>query len=252
MLAMRTFDEAPQPFVRLGGLAYLAIILLGLFGEVVVRGTLVVPGDPATTLANIDRAQGLWRAGLAGDLLMHVLDVPLIVLFYLLLRPVNRELALLAAVFNVVQTSVLVANKLTLLVPLLLSSDPALTAGLSPGQMSSLSALAISMHGYGFGIGLVFFGLACLVRGYLLLGSGYFPPILGVLLVAAGLSYLANSVALILAPNLAAILFPWVLVPALVGELALALWFVIRGVNIDAWAKRTGSPRSRAEGPLAG
>ncbi len=88
-----------------------------MFGEMFVRGTLVVH-DPAETLRNIASAEGLWRAGLAGDLLMHVFDLPLIAIFYFLLRPVDRPLALLATLLNLVQTAVLVANKLTMVAPL--------------------------------------------------------------------------------------------------------------------------------------
>jgi flagellar biosynthesis protein FliR len=77
---------------------YLAIIGLGLFGEAAVRGSLVVAGDAAATASNIIASQSLWRTGIATDLLMHVLDVPLIVFFYLLLKPVSYPLALLATV----------------------------------------------------------------------------------------------------------------------------------------------------------
>lgn len=235
---MRTFEESPHSYARAGGLAYLGIILLGLFGEAYVRGTLVVPGDGQATAANIANAPGLWRAGLAGDLLMHVLDVPLIVLLYLLLRPVSHGLALIATVFNVIQTAVLAANKLTLLAPLLLVSGSVASSQMPPQVLGSLTALATSMHGHGFGVGLVFFGLSCLIRGYLMFKSTYFPPVLGVLLAAAGASYLVNSTALLLAPELASALFPWVLVPALVGELALSLWLIVRGIDTAAWAKR--------------
>jgi hypothetical protein len=72
---MRAPAGSPLALARLGGLIYLAIIGLGLFGEAFVRGSLVLPGDAAGTAANIQASPGLWRAGIAGDLLMHVLDV---------------------------------------------------------------------------------------------------------------------------------------------------------------------------------
>lgn len=87
-------------------------------GEAFACGSLVVSGDAAATASNILDSQQLWRMGLSLDLLMHVLDVPLIVFFYLLLRQVNQPLALLATVFNIVQTSVLAINKLTLIAAL--------------------------------------------------------------------------------------------------------------------------------------
>jgi hypothetical protein len=80
---------SPQNCARLGGLFYLAIILLGLFGELLVRGTLVVSGDAAATAQGISGSPLLWRSGITADLLMHVCDLPLIVILYLLLRPVS-------------------------------------------------------------------------------------------------------------------------------------------------------------------
>ena len=241
-----SFERSPQRWARLAGLLYLAIILLGLFGEVFVRGTLVISGDPATTANGILHSQFLWRAGIAGDLLMHVFDVPAIVILYFLLRPVSRTLALLATLINLVQTAVLAANKLNLLVPLFLLDDAGYLEAFSPEQLQVLSYLAIKAHGYGFGIGLIFFGVACLVRGWLIFRSVYFPKPLGVLMFVAGLSYLANSFALLLAPSIAASIFPGVLIPALVGELSLCLWLIVKGVNIAQWRQRVPSP------PLAG
>ena len=222
---------------RLGGLIYLAIIALSLFGEVFVRGTLIVSGDAAGTAANIRASPGLWRAGIARDLLMHVLDVPLIVILYLLLKPAGRHLALVATWRNVVQTSVLAANKLTLVVPLLTLPGTMSLGALTQPELDALSYLAIQLHGHGFAVGLVFFGVASVVRGYLIFKSGCFPRALGVLLGLAGLSDLVNSFALLLAPPLAATLFPAIQLPALVGEPALCLWLIAKGAALDADAQ---------------
>jgi len=89
-------------------------ILAGLFGEVFVRNNLIVAGDAASTVHKIMASSLLFRGGIAGDLLMHASDVPTILIFYVLLKPVSKDLSLLAALFNLVQTVVLVANKLTL------------------------------------------------------------------------------------------------------------------------------------------
>lgn len=228
---------SPQRYARWAGALYLAIIALGLFGELAVRGSLVVAGDAAATAGRIAASPLLWRAGIAGDLMMQVLDLPVIVIFYLLLRPVSRSLALLATGLNLIQTAVLAANKMTLLLPLLLLADGAHLQALPAGQLQALAYLSIQAHGYGFGIGLIFFGFACLLRGWLIFKCGFLPSALGLLMLAAGLGYLVNSFALLLAPDLASLLFPAVLMPAFVGELALALWLLARGVNRERWAQ---------------
>jgi hypothetical protein len=103
---MTSFDRSPQRYARIGGVLYLAIILLGMFGELYVRGTLVVPGNAEATAQSISTLPILWRAGIVGDLLMHVCDLPVILVMYLLLRPVSENLALLATWVNLTQTAV--------------------------------------------------------------------------------------------------------------------------------------------------
>jgi Domain of unknown function (DUF4386) len=224
---MQELDASALRSARLAGLIYLAVIGLGMFGEIFVRGSLVVSGNAASTATSILASQTLWSTGIATDLLMHVLDVPLIVFFYLLLRPVNKPLALLSTVLNVVQTCVLAANKLSLVVALLLLQRSVSASAVSPRGLEELAYVAINLHGYGFGVGLIFFGFTCLVRGYLLFKSEFVPRVLGVLLVIAGISYLVNSFALLISPALAAALFPTILLPAFVGELALSLWLLL-------------------------
>ena len=236
-----SFERSPQLYARLGGFLYLAIILFGIFGEMFVRGTLVVSGDATATVDSISRSQFLWRAGIVGDLLMHVCDVPVILILYLLLRPVSKGLALLATLFNMVQTAILAVNKLTLLFPIFLLEDVGYLKAFSAEQLHALSYLAVKAHGYGFGIGLIFFGFACLVRGHLIFRSGYLPKTLGLLLQIAGLSYLTNSFALLLAPSFATSIFPGVLVPAFIGELSVCLWLIIKGVNARQWEQRVKS-----------
>jgi Domain of unknown function (DUF4386) len=210
---------------RVAGVIYLAIVALGLFGEGFVRGSMVVGGDTGATAESIINSTLLWRTGIATDLLMYVLDVPLIVFFYLLLKPVNHPLALLTTAFYMIQTCVLAFSKLSLIAAL-----SVLTSSTFPSVQvfaHGLAHLAISLHGYGVGIGLVFFGFACLVRGYLFFQSSNAPKWLGPLQALAGICYLVNSFALLLYPPLASMLFPAVLLPALVAELVLSLWMIV-------------------------
>lgn len=236
--ALSSVERSPKRYARIAGFIYLAIILLGLFGEVAVRGTLVVGGDAAATAANISASPLLWRAGIAGDLLMQVLDIPQIVIFYFLLRPVSESLALLAAFFNLIQTAVLALNKVTLMVPLLLLDSAASPGSLPVHDIEALSYLAIRLHDRGFAIGLLFFAFTCLILGYQIYKSGYLPKFLGVLMQLAGISYLVNTMVLILAPALMPSLFPGVFVLAFVGEASLCLWLIAKGVDVPRFEAR--------------
>ncbi|MGI9072684.1 MAG: DUF4386 domain-containing protein [Bryobacteraceae bacterium] len=230
----QTVNSSPQVYARIGGMLYLIIILAGLLGEVFVRGNLIVAGDAAATAQKIMASELLFRSGIVGDLIMHVCDVPLILIFYVLLRPVNKDLSLLAAFFNLVQTAILGANKLNLVTVLLLLRGADYKV-FEPHQLEALASLSLALHEYGFGIGLIFFGVRCLVVGYLISRSGYFPKSLGVLQVIAGLCYLINSLALLLAPTLANKMFPVILFPAFIGELSMGVWLLVKGVNVSKW-----------------
>jgi hypothetical protein len=238
MSIINTSKFSPQTYTRIGGVIYLIIIVAGLFAEIFVRSKLVVSGDPAATASNIASSPLLWRIGICADLIMQVCDLPLIMIFYVLLRPINKNLALLNLLMNLIQTAVLVANKLNLLIPLFLTGNAEYLKAFDPQQLQTLAYLSISLHGYGLGVGLIFFGFVCLIEGYLIFKSGYFPKTLGVLMQVAGVCYLTNSFALLLSPPLADALFPLILLPCLVAELLLALWMVIKGIDIAAWEKR--------------
>ena len=236
-MTTRTPKISPQVYARIGGVLYLIIIVIGFCNEFFVRNNLVVSGDSTATANNIMASESLWRIGIAGDLIMRICDVALMLVLYVLLRSVNRNLALLAVLFNLVQTAVLAAFELILLVALSLLGSADYLKVFEPQQLHALTYLFVKSYGYGFGIGLIFFGFVCLLQGYLLFRSGFFPRILGVLMAIAGLSYLTNSFTLILAPAYGGTIFP-VLALALIGELSLCLWLIVKGVNLPKWEKR--------------
>jgi hypothetical protein len=234
-----TADISPQRYARLGGLLYLIIIVAGLTGELFIRGSIVVPRDAAATAQNLTASTSLWRAGIAGDLVMHMCDVGLMLVFYVLLKPVNRILAMLAVLFNLAQTGVLIANKLNLMLPLFLLGNAEYLKAFSPEQLQALAYIALRTHDYGFGFGLIFFGMECIVVGYLIIRSGYLPRLLGILMQIAGVCYVTNSFALVLDPALASRLFPVILLPPFIAELSVALWLLIKGVDVARWNERT-------------
>lgn len=243
-----TTTISPQPYARFAGLLYLLIIVAGVLGELVIRGTMVVGGDAAATAARIAASPQLWRIGIAGDLLMHVCDVFVMWAIYVILRPVSRNLALLVLLFNLIQTAVLVANKLILLVPLFLLTEPLYASAFDPAQLQAWSSLAIDLHGHGFAVGLIFFGFVLLIEGYLVRKSRFLPPLIGALMQLAGACYLVNSVALLLAPDIASLLFPAILVPCFIAELSFALWMLVKGVDVGEWTRRASAARVGAAG----
>jgi hypothetical protein len=228
---------SPQRYARVGGLLYLLLIAAGSWGEF-VRGTIIVAGDATATAHNIMASESLWRTGIGGDLLMHLCDVPVMLVLYVLLKPVNRNLALLAVLFNLVQTAVLVVNKMTLVIPLFLLGNAVYLKAFAPQQLSALAYVSLRAHDHGFGFGLIFFGVVCLIQGYLIRRSGYLPRTLGVLMQVAGACYLLNSFALVLAPAFASLLFPAIMLPPFIAESSLAIWLLVKGVDLPKWEEK--------------
>jgi hypothetical protein len=237
---MTTVDgkTSPQTYARIGGVLYLIIILIGSAGEALIRSRLIVSGDPTATAANIRASEFLWRLGVAGELVLLICAVALTLVFYVLLRPVSRDLALLAVFFNLVSIALEAAASLHLVQTLFPLANTDYLRVFDPEQLYTLAYLSSRAHGQGFGVALIFFGCVCLLLGYLIYKSKYFPRIIGVFFVIAGLGYLTNSFALILAPSLAARLFPWILLPALPAELGFALWLLVKGVDLPSWTEK--------------
>jgi len=208
-----------------------------MFAVIFVRDKLIVPGDAIATASNITASKLLWRIGIAADLVMHVCDVPLMLVIYILLRPVNKNLALLAMLFNLIQTAVLVANKLNLIAALFQLGSADYLKPFEPYQLHAMY-LSLKLHDIGFGIGLIFFGFVCLVNGYLIFRSGYLPKTIGVLMQIGGLCYLTNSFILLLAPKFANMLFPAILVPSFIAEMSFCLWLLVMGVNVTRWKEK--------------
>ena len=236
----RTVETSRQVYARIGGVLYLIIIVIGLSTGLFIRDKLVVSGDGTATASNIISYESLWRISIAGDVILLVCAIPVTLILYVLLRPVNRNLALLAVFFNIVEFPIEAASKLCLFAALFLSGNADYLKAFEPNQLHALVRISLKLHDYGFGIDLVFFGFACLVYGYLIFKSGYFPRTLGALMVIAGLSYLVNSFTLILAPAYAGTIFV-ILVLALIGELSFSLWLIVKGVNVQRWKEQAST-----------
>src|SRR5437016_11616720 len=234
----RTIKTSPQLYARIGGMLYLIIIVLGLFGEAFVRNRIIISGDATATAANVRSMESLWRFGIASELFLLICAVGLTLIFYVLLRPVSRDLALLAAFFNLVSLAVEAATTLDLVAALFPLGNAAYLKAFAPEQLYAMAMLAIRSHSYGFGVALIFFGCFCLIIGYLISRSGYLPKAIGVLMQIAGLSYLTDSFTLLLAPNFASRIFPAILIPAFVGETSFCLWLLIKGVNVQRWKEQ--------------
>lgn len=228
---------SPQTFARIGGFAYLIIILAGLVGEMFIRNSIIVSGNAAATAKNISENSFLWRIGIAGDVLMHVCDLILAIVYYTLLKPVNKRLAQLSLFFGLMQTAILLSNKMNLVTPVLLLGNAEYLNSFTTEQLQSLTYLSLASHDYGLGLGFVFFGISCIIDGYLFIKSTFLPKPLGIILQLAGICYLVNSTTLLLFPQYSKVVFPIVFGPIAASEFAVCLWLIFKGVKLPEWNK---------------
>jgi hypothetical protein len=237
-MASHTVETSPQTYARIGGALYLVIIVIGLFGEAFVRDRLIVSGNAAATAANIISHESLWRFHIATELLLLICAIALLLILFVLLKPVRKDLALLAVFINLVSIGIEAATTMYLLEALFPLGNAGYLKAFTPEQLYAMTSLSLKSHGYGFSVSLLFFGCFCIIVGYLIFKSGYLPKTIGVLMQIAGVCYLTNSFALILSPAVANRLFPAILVPAFIGEVSLCLWLLVKGVNVKQWKER--------------
>ena len=222
---------------RAAGGLWLMVVATGMFAFF-AASTLIVGGDAAATAANIRASEPLFRLGIAANLVAGVCYLGVTVLLYALLKPVSRSLSLLAASLGVVGVAAGAATALLQLAPLVLLGEAGYLAAFPAGQLQALSLALLGLAGQGGGIGMMFFGFQCALAGVLIARSTFLPRVLGVLLAAGGLSYVASALAGLVAPALGARLAPFIVPIALLGEGSLSVWLVLKGVDASRWGEQ--------------
>jgi hypothetical protein len=199
------------------GLALALMAVLAAFGVFGAVGALITPGDAAKTAQDISESQALFRQGIASLILVAVLDIVAAAALYTLFAPVNRSVSLMAAGFRVAYAAVYLVAIIQLVVALGLLSDP-------DEAMRAVDAYDTVWH-----VGLILFGVHLLLVGYLAYRSGYMAKVFGILLVVAGLGYLADGFGAVLVPGYALDIGRF----TFVGEVALIFWLLIKGSRKD-------------------
>lgn len=226
-----TSQPTPARIYLATGALYLFIFCFGLYSEVVVRARLLVPGDVEATAQNILASPWLFKSAFASDLAVFACDVAVAVLLYVLLRPAGRAGSMLAAAFRLTGTAIYGVNLLLYFAALLLLINSGVLAAFQQGQLQAMAFLFLELHKHGYDLGLVFFGVHCLVVGWLLVRSAAFPTILGLLMALAGAVYLAGSLTRFLWPQYVAMVAPIYVLPV-AGELSFSVWLLVKGLRM--------------------
>jgi hypothetical protein len=213
------------------GFCYLFTNAAGVFADVYARGRLIIPGNAAETARNIMVHERLFRLGIAGYLLSQLSDVALIVALYVVLKPINQNLALFGAFMRAVQAATGVAATLTSFDVLRFLSGADYLRAFSSDQLAALARIPISGYGTGINVSFVFLGVGCAVFSYLWLKSKYIPRALAALGVFGSLLLAAGSFALVIYPKLADWAEPGYFAPLGLFEVTIGFWLLIKGLR---------------------
>jgi hypothetical protein len=228
-MSMKIRDKNSQlVYARIAGVSLLAIILSGALSN-----NLVVAGDAAATAHNILAHERQFRVGLAGELIMLNFDVVLALALYALLKPVNETLALLGAFWRVGNAIVLAVGVVVGVIAVNALGDAHYLTAFKTDQMQAIARQLLDIHGAAMLIGLILFGLGAATHSYLFWKSRYIPRILAASYMVVALIIVICCFAIIVFPSLDPIIDPWFVAPDFVVELVVALWLIIKGVNIN-------------------
>jgi hypothetical protein len=226
-------DVSPSARGRVLAALYLFVIVTGITAQAGIADGIVVGNDAARTASNILANKSLYRLGYTIFMLEMVAQVAVSVMFYDLLKPVNRSLARLSAVIGLTGCGIKTMARLFYYAPLILLGGASYLSTIQPPQLETLSLALIKINNQGAAIGVIFFGFEALTRGWLLFKSEFLPRFLGVLSMIGGLGWLTY-----LWPPLGSRLFIGVALFAIVGVIATTGWLFICGVDEAKWRAR--------------
>ena len=212
---------------RIAGLLYFLQIPLGVFGLVYVPKALIVPEDMSATVSNILANEFLFRLSIVSSVLTALFTVFTALFLYKVLKPVNKNYAMLMVIFTLIVAPISIVNELNNVAVLLLLKSSAVAAT----QLQALVSIFFDLHKYGIQIAGIFFGLWLLPMGYLVFKSNFIPKIIGFFLMITCAGYLIDFVTFFLFPNFGVVIseYTWL------GEVMMVFWLLIKGVNVNKW-----------------
>lgn len=231
----RIDNGSPKARARLAGGMFLLTMLLGGFAKGLIAESIVIPGDASATAANILKQEGLFRLAFAMYLVEMACQIAMISIFYDLLKPVNKRLSLLAAVFGWIGSTIKIISRLFFMAPLFLLGGARYLTAFSSEQLQAFALFSFKIEYLVESIAVIFFGLNALIYGYLFFRSTFLPRILGVMCAVGGFGWLFY-----LYEPLAARLTIYIVGVALIGALGTVVWLLVFGLDETKWNEKAG------------
>ena len=232
---MKTFIQSKthRQSAFIAGLAIVIMTLAAVMATDVTIGRLMVEDDAAETLKNILASKGMFNVGVLSWLIILISDVFAAWGLYMFLKPVSKNLSLIAAWFRLVYVAMLAASIFNLVYVHLLILQPDIALVEIKGQLSEKVMFYLHAFDNLFSISLIVFGIHILFLGYLALKSEYVPRILAILMIIAFGGYAIPNISNIVFPEYEAAMriVEMVFFIPMLGEVALGIWLLIIGLR---------------------
>ena len=224
-------EPAQQTVARVVGFLYLLAMALSIFGEAFIRGRLIVPRNAVQTATNIIASETLFRLSIVTDLLLYVCDIILFWGLYVILKRINKNGALLATFFRLVETAILAVTTLTAFIALRFLSGGSYLGVIEMAESQELAGVFLGVYGIGLSIGFVFLGLGSAVFSYVWLQSRYIPRPLAWLGIFGSLMLTIFSLATMVFPRVWEVMGMAYMMPMGLYEVGLGFWLLIKGTK---------------------
>jgi hypothetical protein len=229
---------SPKKIARIAGFLYLMYFVASIISDLLGHFAF---GDAAVIVNNIIAHEWLSCIGFIIGLFSALLFLLTAWALYVLLKPVNKNLALLFLLLNSVGVAIQCFSMLGLFAGLLLLNGADYLKVFQTNQLQALAMLFANLYKNGFMIAQIFFGIWLFPLGYLFLKSKFIPKILGILLIIDCFAVLIWFFQFFFFTDYKVILYPC-LVVSFIAEFSLTLWLLINGVNVEQWKRH--SPES--------
>ena len=224
---------SPSGLARMTGVLYLLVVLCGIISEILVKNIVFVPEDMAATVNQITTHGLIFRLGYVIILTRLVFLTLLVLALYKLFRPVNRDVAAVMVAFVLISNAVtMVSLVFEFSAPLLLTNSDYSTL-FTADQQQALVQFFVNMQVQGDRAAQIF-TLWVILLGFLMYKSGYLPKVLGILMMIAGVGYMADFLVFFLLPQLDAPIAGF----AFLAEVVFPFWLLIKGVDVEVWKSR--------------
>jgi Domain of unknown function (DUF4386) len=223
--------DSPKRIARIAGVFYLLVAIFGGFAEGFVDPKMYVAGDAAATAANVVGNAGLVRIGVVAHLVDAVFFLLTAIALYVLLNHVHKNAARVMVAFVALAAGMISLNAVFQFEGLQVATNSSYATAFGAAGSQALVLILLDIQHYGTLAAQVFFGLWLAPLGYLAYRSGMFPKVLGVVLVAATVSYLADLLAAFLVPDIARQIHQFLIILPIIGEVGMLAYLLVVGVR---------------------